>query len=100
MPARKLTRDRALSRLKAVKDRFSAYINTRYAWKAADCGACSTPCCADDHFVNVNITRLEGEAIMRTLRLSPRITPEERDRIVACARETVRRYKLDRAADT
>lgn len=100
MSVRRLTRDAALARLKAIKDRFAAYIATRYAWKAVDCGACSTPCCADDEFVNVNITRLEGEAIMRTLRLSPRISREKREAIVAKARETVRQYRLDRAADS
>ena len=96
----KLTRDRALARLKAVKDRFSAYIGARYASKAKDCGSCATPCCADDEFVNVNITRLEGEAIMRTIRLSPRVSPARREEIIGNARAAVRRYGLDRAADT
>ena len=97
---RTITRDDALVRLKRLKDRFSSHIAKRFAWKAKDCSTCSTPCCADADFVNVNITRLEGEAIMRTLRLSPRITPERRERIVESAREAVRRYGLDGTTDT
>jgi hypothetical protein len=95
-----IARDEALARLKRIKDRFSAYIAKRYASKAVDCSTCSTPCCSDAEFVNVNITRLEGEAIMRTLRVSPRITPELRERILGRAREAVRRYGLDAASDT
>jgi hypothetical protein len=97
---RTISRDEALVRLKRLKDRFSAHIAKRFAWKAKDCSTCSTPCCADAEFVNVNITRLEGEAIMRTLRLSPRIPPERRERILRDAREAVRRYGLDAATDT
>jgi hypothetical protein len=97
---RTLKRDEALARLKRLKDRFSAHIAKRFAWKAKDCSTCSTPCCADAEFVNVNVTRLEGEAIMRTLRVSPRITPEHRERIVERARDAVRRYGLDAAIDT
>lgn len=100
MRPQNLTRDRALVQLRRLKDRFSAYIASRYASKAKDCGACSTPCCADAEFVNVNITRLEGEAIMRTLRLSPRVTPERRERVLADARRAVEIYGLDRATDT
>jgi hypothetical protein len=37
---------------------------------------------------------------MRTLRVSPRITPEHRERIVDRAREAVRRYGLGAATDT
>jgi hypothetical protein len=83
-----------------LKDGFSAYIASRYAFRAKDCGSCSTPCCADAEFVNVNITRLEGEAIMRTLEASPRVTPEHRASIVGRARAAVRDYKLDRTTDT
>jgi CTP:molybdopterin cytidylyltransferase MocA len=93
-------REGALARLKRVKDGFSASIATRYAHRAKDCSTCPAPCCGDAEFVNVNITRLEGEATLRTLADSPRVTPEHRARIVARARETVRRYELDRAVDT
>jgi hypothetical protein len=90
----------ALARLKRVKDRFSAYIATRYAWRAKDCSGCPTPCCADAEFVNVNITRLEGVAILRTLTQSPRVTPEHFERILARARAAVRDYGLDASRDT
>jgi hypothetical protein len=93
-------KERALVRLRHVKDGFSGYIASRYASKARDCGTCPAPCCGDAEFVNVNITRLEGEAIMRTLENSPRVAPEHRARIVARAREAVRAYGLDEAEDT
>jgi hypothetical protein len=96
----KLSRDRALARLKSIKDRFSAHIAARFAWKAKDCGSCTTPCCADAEFVNVNITRLEGEAILRALRLSPRISSAKRAEIIAAARAAVGTYRLERATDT
>jgi hypothetical protein len=97
---RLLTRDRALARLKHLKDRFSAYIAARYAARAKDCSTCATPCCADAEFVNVNVTRLEGEAILRALRLSPRVTPEHRERILERARAAVRTYGFGRSSDT
>ena len=95
-----LTRERALVRLRRLKDGFSRYMATRYASRAKDCGSCPAPCCGDAEFVNVNITRLEGEAIMRTLETSSRISPEHRERIVARARDAVSRYDLDRGSDT
>lgn len=97
---RKATREQALVQIKRLKDGFSAYIATRFAWKAVDCGSCPAPCCGDAEFVNVNITRLEGEAIMRTLENSPRISPEHRRRIIERARDAVDRYGLDRTSDT
>jgi hypothetical protein len=100
VPRLKITRERALVRLRRLKDGFSSYIAAKYAWRAKDCGACPAPCCGDAEFVNVNITRLEGEAIMRTLANSPRFTPERRAIVVARAREAVRRYELDRTDDT
>ena len=96
----KSTLERALTRLKRIKDGFRTYIGQRYAWRARDCSVCPTPCCRDAEFVNVNITRLEGEAIMRTLAASPRITPEHRVQIVDRARRAVRDYGLDEAEDT
>jgi len=93
-------RERALVHLRRFKDGFSSYIARRYAHRARDCGSCPAPCCGDAEFVNVNITRLEGEAIMRTLENSPRITAERRERIIARARDAVRDYALDTQPDT
>lgn len=100
MSRRTFTKEEALARLKRFKDGFAAYIASRFAWKAKDCGTCPAPCCGDAEFVNVNITRLEGEAILRTLAASPRITPEHREEIVDRARRAVRDYGLDDAEDT
>jgi hypothetical protein len=95
-----LTRDAALARLKRMKDGFSRYIATRYAVRAKDCGTCPAPCCGDAEFVNVNITRLEGEAIVRTIFRSPRFTPERRREILERARRAVSDYDLAGAEDT
>ena len=94
------TFERALTRLRRIKNGFSAYIATRYAWRAKDCADCPAPCCGDAEFVNVNVTRLEGAAIMRALSNSPRVSPEHRARVVERARAAVREYGLDRAEDT
>jgi hypothetical protein len=91
---------KALVQLRRAKQSFARYINSNYAFKALDCSKCSTVCCADSEFVNVNITRLEAEAIWRTLKNSPRISQEKFVEIVERARETIKRYKLSGPGDT
>jgi hypothetical protein len=58
-----------LAQLKNIKDSYRAFIRENFEFKAKDCGVCETKgaCCLDAHFVNVHITRLEAEAIIRGL---------------------------------
>jgi hypothetical protein len=99
MAMRRITEARALARLKRIKDNFRAYIG-RFSHKALDCARCPTPCCSDAQFVNVNITRLEAAAIIRTLELSPRVGPAKLRQIIDRARQTVFRYRLGPGGDT
>jgi hypothetical protein len=97
---RRIEEPKALVQLRRTKQGFAEYINRNYAYKALDCSKCSRVCCADPDFVNVNITRLEAEAIWRTLQNSPRIGQEKFRQIVARARAAVEKYRLTAHGDT
>ncbi len=91
---------KALARLRRLKQRFARYIGRAYGHLAADCAVCPTPCCADAQFVNVNIVRLEAEAMLAALRQSPRQGPEKAREVIARARRAVARHGLTEAGDT
>jgi hypothetical protein len=97
---KKLAEGAALVQLRRTKQHFASYINQHYTAKAKDCRTCQTVCCADDHFVNVNITRLEALAIWRTLHNSPRISPQLRQQLLQRAAATVLKYRLSNTGDT
>jgi hypothetical protein len=92
----------ALARLQRVKTAYQSFIKLNYEHKAEDCGTCPTRgvCCTDEHFVNVNITRLEAVAIRETLARTPRLDEKGRRAIYDRARATVERYGLNAAGDT
>lgn len=96
---KRTTLKQALRRLKDLKQGFQRYIAENYEQRAKDCLTCETQgaCCRDAHFVNVHITRLEAEAVRRTL---DRLPAEKRAEIYARSRETVRRYGLGADGDT
>lgn len=62
-------RKTALKKLAELKQRFRHLISGRYEVNAKDCFTCGQrgSCCLDRHFVNVQITRLEAEAIVEAL---------------------------------
>lgn len=96
----RLRKERALVRLRDLKDAFRAHVDGRYGFRAKDCATCSAPCCADAEFVNVNVTRLEAEAIDRALvRLDDR-EPGARSRVHDRARATIAEYGLDASPDS
>ncbi len=95
-----LTRERALARLREVKQVFAGYINRTFGHKALDCATCQTPCCADAQFVNVNITRLEAEAMLDTIERSPAGGREKLDEVLDRAADCVRRFGLGEEGDT
>lgn len=90
----------ALARLRRLKQRFAQYIGKTYGHLAADCAVCPTPCCADAQFVNVHVVRLEAEAMLETLRRSPKHGPDKVREVVARARAAVARYGLTETGDT
>lgn len=94
-----LSRTRALEKLKRLKDDFGRHISERYEFRAKDCETCETKgaCCLDAHFVNVHISRLEGEAIRGVLN---ELSDERRVAVDARIEETIRRYQLSTKGDT
>ena len=92
----------ALARLQRVKAAYQSFIKLNYEHRAKDCGTCPTRgvCCTDEHFVNVNITRLEAVAIRETLARTPRLDEKGRRAIYERARKAVKRYGLSAAGDT
>jgi hypothetical protein len=97
---RKISEAQALVQLRRRKQQFAAYIAQNYGEKALDCRQCSTICCANDKFVNVNITRLEAIAIWRTLKNSPRITPQLFEKILTRVTAAIEQYRLSPYGDT
>lgn len=97
---KKIAEPQALIQLRRAKQGFSEYISQNYGAKAKDCRSCTTVCCADSDFVNVNITRLEAVAIWQTLNSSPRIGKERLEKVLARAREAIEKYQLTEQGDT
>ncbi|MBL8151660.1 MAG: hypothetical protein JNN15_17170 [Blastocatellia bacterium] len=97
---RQIDESKALVQLRRTKQHFSDYIARKYAFKAYDCAKCTTVCCADSQFVNVNITRLEAVAILRTLKNSPRIGSEKVAEILKKAEKAIEKYHLAKHRDT
>jgi hypothetical protein len=89
--------DEPLAQLKNIKDSYRTFIRENFEFKAKDCGVCETKgaCCLDAHFVNVHITRLEGEAIMRTLKKAGKL-----DAVLSRNKDTITRYVLKDEGDT
>lgn len=96
----KLPETKALIQLRRVKQGFSDYITQNYSAKAKDCRTCTTVCCQDSSFVNVNITRLEALAIWQTLKNSSRISSEKFQEIIERTRKAVAKYQLKLTGDT
>lgn len=63
----------ALKKLAEIRESFRRTIVRGYEQNARDCSSCETQgvCCTDEHFVNVRVTSLEGEAIGRAVSALP-----------------------------
>ena len=98
----KRTEPEALAHLQRLKASYQSFIKINYEGAAKDCKTCPAAgvCCTDEHFVNVQVTRLEAVAIRETLKRTPRLTEAERRAVYGRARETVERYGLRVAGDT
>ena len=94
-----LSRTKTLEKLRKLKDDFGSYISEHYEFRAKDCASCETKgaCCLDAHFVNVHISRLEGEAIRGVLN---ELSDERRVAVDARIEEKIRRYQLSTKGDT
>lgn len=65
----RLSRQAALIKLNVLKRAFSEHVSANYEHRAKACATCETPgaCCLDAHFVNVQISRLEADAIRQVI---------------------------------
>lgn len=95
-----VTEARALVQLREMKQAFARYIGKTYGHLAVDCATCQTPCCADAEFVNVNITRLEAVAMLRTLEASSNHGPEKVAEVLRRAAASAQEYGLTEEGDT
>lgn len=86
-----------LAQLKQIKDSYRTFIRENFEFKAKDCNVCETKgaCCQDAHFVNVHITRLEAEAIVRTLKKKEKLKA-----VIERNLETITQYGLSERSDT
>ncbi|MBX7221697.1 MAG: hypothetical protein K1Y36_17225 [Blastocatellia bacterium] len=96
----KLTENRALVQLREIKQGFARYIDRNFGRFAEDCSKCTTPCCADAQFVNINITRLEARAMIETLRESSKYGPDKVAEVLDRAQATATTYGLSEEGDT
>ncbi len=95
-----MSKREALVRLRRMKQAFSRYIGKNFGHLAADCAVCPTPCCADAQFVNINITQIEAEAMIETLRESPRHGEDKLREVVARAEAAIAHFGLTETGDT
>jgi hypothetical protein len=98
---KRLSEDEALAQLQRVKSSYQRFIKVNYEHAARECKTCPTSgvCCTDEHFVNVQITRLEAVAIKKTLERTPRLDSEKRKQVLERAREAVTRFNLHKSGD-
>src|SRR5688572_3021526 len=95
---RLLSETKGIERLAGVREEFAREIRTGFEHRAKACSACDTPgaCCLDEHFVNVRVTRLEGQAITRRLADLPAAM---REKVRLRAEEAIERHRLDETTD-
>jgi hypothetical protein len=96
---RVLSEQKALDRLKKLKDDLQTEIARTYEHRAKSCVTCETQgaCCLDAHFVNVHISRLEAAAIRNVLAALPEEKEIEIQRRID---DSIERYRLSTDGDT
>ncbi len=86
-------------KLEKIREAFRDEIQSCYEHRAKPCSTCESPgiCCRDEHFVNVQITRLEAEAIVRRLE---KLEGEKRAEVAERVISAVEKYGLSDTEDT
>ena len=94
-----LSEKQAAQKLRRLKSDFRSFLKSNYEHRAKDCGTCETKgaCCADAHFVNVHITRLEAVVIREELQ---KLSAEKQSEIYQRINETIEKYGLKSEGDT
>lgn len=90
-----------INELRRIKTAYQRFIRDNFEFAAADCSVCPTfgKCCADRHFVNVHITRLEAAAIRESIESNPNLSENEKQGVFERVRETIEKYDLKADAE-
>lgn len=94
-----LSKKEALGRLDRIKSAHRSVVREKYEVRAKNCLTCETQgiCCADAHFVNVQITKLEAVAILEHLK---KFDETKRQEIFQRINKTVEDFDLKETGDT
>ncbi|HMQ03791.1 MAG TPA: hypothetical protein PKD26_07735 [Pyrinomonadaceae bacterium] len=94
---RHISETKAIGLLSKIRSRFSSVIR-KYEKLAKKCEDCLTPgaCCLDQHFVNVRITRIEAEAILREI---DSLDGERKRAVMARTRRAIRDFGLENVSE-
>lgn len=95
---RRISRRNALERLARLRENFRAHVSKTFERKARSCDTCTTQgvCCLDEHFVNVQISKLEAEAISAVLDMLP---SPQKEGVLARVEDAFKRYGLESNPD-
>ncbi|MGI9036535.1 MAG: hypothetical protein ACR2GD_10915 [Pyrinomonadaceae bacterium] len=88
-----LSQSKALLKVEKIKSDYRGVIQNGYEVKAKNCLTCETQgiCCADAHFVNVHVTRLEAILMRENLR---RLSAEKQKEIYKRNSDAIEKYDL------
>ncbi|MGI8469817.1 MAG: hypothetical protein ACR2N3_15360 [Pyrinomonadaceae bacterium] len=94
-----LSESRALAQLEKIKSAYRGVIQNEFEPKAKNCLTCDVQgiCCADAHFVNVHISRLEAVSMRESLQ---KLSTEKQKEIYERNAETIEKYDLKTGGDT
>ncbi len=94
-----LGEQKALDRLKSIKEDLRREVADGYEYRAKSCLTCETKgaCCLDAHFVNVHISRIESKAILKFLSTLP---DEHQEKLRERIELSIERFGLNTDGDT
>lgn len=96
---KRISEKKGLAILRELKDTLAAEVREGYEHRAKSCDVCETPgaCCLDEHFVNVHISPLEGEAIIGVLEGLPE---DRKVKVLRRVDAVIEKYGLEDGEDT
>ena len=94
-----LAETKAINKLEDLKSEYKKLIAQNYEHRAKSCLTCETKgaCCADEHFVNVHVTKLEAVLIREKLQ---KYSAEKQTQIYDRIENAIEKYDLKSEGDT
>ena len=94
-----LAETKAINKLENLKGDYKKLIAQNYEHRAKSCLTCETKgaCCADEHFVNVHVTKLEAVLIREKLQ---KYSAERQTQIYDRIENAIEKYDLKSEGDT